>query len=356
MQLDSFIRNCLPASVALAAERAEKRTLYELRLRADQPVQWIGSESGWLGGNGRLLPTPEGALVTTRAMLEETLFRATGRSMQSAMAGICKGYVALPGGGRLGVVGTASTDDGQVLAVHTISALCFRFPGHIPEAADGILEQMTFPASLLIAGPPMSGKTTILRALIGRLAHGMRLAVLDERGELTPLPEGAVTADLLTGYPKAAAMTLAVRSLSPELMVCDELSPQEADAVSASLYSGVPLVATVHAGSIAELLRRKWTARLLREGAFEKVVLLTGRGRMGALLDGYALGASGGRYLPDPVWSGDGAAGVGKTDPKGGTAGRDGPAVCTAGGIACPAFADRCNHRDADRRRASAGG
>lgn len=126
MQLDSFIRNCLPASVALAAERAEKRTLYELRLRADQPVQWIGSESGWLGGNGRLLPTPEGALITTRAMLEETLFRATGRSMQSAMAGICKGYVALPGGGRLGVVGTASTDDGQVLAVHTISALCFR--------------------------------------------------------------------------------------------------------------------------------------------------------------------------------------------------------------------------------------
>ena len=88
MRLDEFIRNCLPPAVALAVERAERRTLYELRLRADRPVQWIGSESGWLSGSGRLLPTPDGALVTSRAMLEETLFRATGRSMQSAMDSI----------------------------------------------------------------------------------------------------------------------------------------------------------------------------------------------------------------------------------------------------------------------------
>ena len=36
----------------------------------------------------------------------------------------------------------------------------------------------------------MSGKTTLLRALIARLGQGMKLAVLDERGELTPLPAG----------------------------------------------------------------------------------------------------------------------------------------------------------------------
>lgn len=356
MRLDEFIRNCLPPAVALAVERAERRTLYELRLRADRPVQWIGSESGWLSGSGRLLPTPDGALVTSRAMLEETLFRATGRSMQSAMDSICKGFLPLPGGGRLGVAGTASTADGQVLAVHTISALCFRFPGDFPHAADRLLDQMTFPSSLLIAGPPMSGKTTVLRALIGKLAQGMRLAVLDERGELTPLPEGAVSADLLTGYPKAEAMLLAVRSLSPELMICDELSPQEAGAVSASLYSGVPLVATVHAGSISELLRREWTGKLLREGAFEKVVLLEGRGRMGALLDGYALGATGSRYLPDPVRSGCGDTGVGEAGRKGAAAEWDGAVVRAAGRTADPAAADRCDYRNADRRRAFAGG
>ena len=356
MRLDEFIRSCLPASVSLAVERAERRTLYELRLRAGQPVQWIGSETGWLAGNGRLLPVPDGGLVTTQAMLEETLFRATGRSMQSAMESICKGYVSLPGGGRLGVAGTASIGDGQVLAVHTISTLCFRFPGYIPDAADRLLEQMTFPSSLLIAGPPMSGKTTVLRALIGRLARGMRLTVLDERGELTPLPDGAVSADLLTGYLKAEAMMLAVRSLSPELMICDELSPREAEAVSASLYGGVPLVATVHAGSIEELLRREWTARLLREGAFEKVVLLTGLGKMGELLDGYALGTSGSRYLPDPVRSRDGNACFGKADPKGRTAGRDDPAVCPAGGTAGTAAAYRYYYRDADGRRTAAGG
>ncbi len=303
MQLESYLAGCLPAAVALGLSRLEKGTdVYELRLRANRPVQVILREgSGWLSGAGRVLPGPEGALVTDGAALSEILFQATGRSMQSAMDGICKGYVALPGGSRLGVAGTASAEGGQVLSVHSISALNFRFASSLPSAADPLLCQLRFPVSLLIAGPPLSGKTTLLRALIGKLARGMKLAVLDERGELTPLPETALTADLLTGYPKAAAIELAVRTLSPQLLLCDELSPLEADAVKSALHAGVPLVATVHSGSISELLRRSWAVSLLEEGCFEKVVQLSGVGKIGKVMDADVLLSGGGGALPAAV-------------------------------------------------------
>ena len=293
-----YLDNCLPPAVALAVQRAMgKGQVYELRLRAGQPVQLIAAYGrGWLKGSGDF-GMPEEALRMTPGQMEETLFLASGRSMQSAMESICKGFLPLPGGARLGVAGTAAGVGGKVMAVHSISALNFRFPAFIPEAADPILRAVRFPTSLLIAGKPMSGKTTLLRALIARLGNGMKLAVLDERGELTPLPEGAFSADLLTGYPKAEAIELAVRTLSPELMVCDELSPMESEAVLQALHSGVPLVATVHAGSLAELLSRDWVCTLLKAGAFSQVALVQG-GKVEKVVDGFDMAADyGGRMF-----------------------------------------------------------
>ena len=69
-------------------------------------------------------------------MLEETLFRATGRSMQSAMESICKGYVSLPGGGRLGVAGTASIGDGQEMCIRDRGYRVGRMAVSVPVVGD----------------------------------------------------------------------------------------------------------------------------------------------------------------------------------------------------------------------------
>ena len=325
-----FLDSCLPPAVALAARRAAARgQVYELRLRAGLPVQLVAAYGrGWLKGDGSFGP-PETALATTPGELEETLFLASGRSMQSAMADICKGFLPLPDGGRLGIAGTAASADGKVCAVHSVQALNFRFPAFVPEAADPVLRAVRFPASILIAGRPMSGKTTLLRALISRLGQGMKLAVLDERGELTPLPPGALSADLLTGYPKAESIGIAVRTLSPELMVCDELSPSEADAVLQALHSGVPLVATVHAGSFPELLKRPWVRRLLDAGAFDYLALIAG-GKVERVVETDVLAADGGRREP--------LSGVGRDGPLDGRpAAGPGAGAGTAGTAVYPA-------------------
>ncbi len=305
-----FICSCLPAAVSLALGRV-KEPLSEIRLRADRPVQLLsGWESGWLTGNG-MSREKKDALFVSGAQLSEILFRASGGSMQSAMETLAAGYLPLPGGGRLGAAGNAGMEGGRVRSVYAVNALCFRIPGEYPFAAEPILRRVKFPASLLLAGKPMSGKTTVLRSLLGSLAQGMRVAVADERGEFDPLPERAVSADRL-GYPKAEAITLATRSLSPELILCDELSPAEEGAVRAALFSGVPLVASIHAGSREELMRREWVRRMLGDGLFEWTAFVR-NGKVEEILR---------------VWDGDGAADSGVfsadscRDGRGGKGGR----------------------------------
>ena len=274
-QCQVFALSCLPSGLARAFEKVLASTsVSELRLRVGRPVQLIcGWESFWLSPNG-ISRFPGDGLTLSERELDEILFRASGESMQSGMDTIAKGYLPLPGGGRLGVAGAAQLSGETPVSVHSVGSLVFRFPEHFPKAADPILRTVRFPSSLLIAGPPLSGKTTLLRALIGRLAQGTRIAVANERGEFSPLPKEAVSADLLTGYPKALAIEIAVRSLSPEMIVCDELSPGEEKAVMAALFSGVPLAASVHAGSVDELYRREWIRRMIEAGAFQTLALV----------------------------------------------------------------------------------
>ena len=301
-----WLSDCLPPAAARAVFRAmERGQVYELRLRAGKPAQLLAAYGrGWLKPDGTF-GRPEEAITPTAAQLDETLFRASGRSMQSAMETVCQGFLPLPGGARLGIAGQAALADGHPVSVHTVQGLSFRFPAYIPAAADPLLRAVRFPDSLLIAGKPMSGKTTLLRALAARLAQGMKLAVLDERGELTPLPPPALSADLVTGYPKAAAIELAVRTLSPELLLCDELSPREAEAVLSALQSGVPLVASVHAGSIQELIRRDWVRKLLDAGAFAHIALVAS-GKVERVVDTDGLSADFGGFSSHRRLLGDG--------------------------------------------------
>ena len=71
--------------------------------------------------------------------------------------------------------------------------------------------------------------------------------------------------DVLHGYPRAKGIEIATRTLSPEVIFCDEIgSAEEARAILGAQNSGVPLIATAHAESREALLRRP-SIRLLYE-------------------------------------------------------------------------------------------
>ena len=69
---------------------------------------------------------------------------------------------------------------------------------------------------------------------------------------------------------------MALRTMSPEIIACDELSQEYQENISRSLYSGIPVIATVHANA-SDLLQKEHIRRLLETKAFETVVFLHNR-------------------------------------------------------------------------------
>ena len=103
--------------------------------------------------------------------------------------------------------------------------------------------------------------------------------MIDERGELAACvggePQNDVgLCDVYCGYPKAAAMIQAVRSMSPEIIICDEIgSAEEFDALAECRRCGVSVIATAHAENADSMI----FGQLLDTNAFSTAVFLKDR-------------------------------------------------------------------------------
>lgn len=272
----------------------KRREIWEIRLRPDQPVALTTAEGiRFLLPEGRLsaFDTPR-AVRASSEEIAEAFRRACGYSVHSWEEEAAQGFLTLEGGHRVGIAGTASAEQGRVRALREVGSLNFRIARNIPGAAGSLPEQLYRsgpPPSVLVAGEPGSGKTTFLRDLARRLSSGeagryFRVAVVDERSELSGSRDGRSAldlgpcTDLLCGYPKGAGMSIALRTLSPDLLVCDEIGgEEEAAAVADSLDAGVALLCSAHAGSAEQLRRRRPLRFLLETGAFDWLVLLASR-------------------------------------------------------------------------------
>jgi len=265
----------------------------EIRMRAGGALSLTTPEGPvFLTASGRTTHLPrEGCVILNGAQLAEILRCLCGWSVHSYTEDIARGYVTLPGGHRAGVCGTAVTENGAVRAVREISSVNLRVAREVFGAASDLCARLFSNGQLpgvLIAGAPGSGKTTLLRDLARRLSDGhcgpcRRIALIDERGELAGVRLGepccavGANTDVLTGYPKGKGILLAIRSLAPEAILCDELGGEaDADALEAGCGTGVRFVATVHAGGMEEALARPVTRRLLGCGVFDWAVHLEG--------------------------------------------------------------------------------
>lgn len=292
LQVIPYFPDKIRAPLATAPSEVQK-TVREIRLRQGRPVSLVlMGTTVFLTPSGAVAKTPvKDVLVPDEADLRECFQRVCGYSVHSCEEQIRQGFLTLPGGHRVGLSGTAVQEDGKIVTLREISSMNFRVARSFPNISGDFVRQFygdSLP-SILLSGAPMSGKTTFLKDVVAALSSGKagryrKVVVIDERGELGAVYSGAPQielgpcTDVLTGYPKGEGMNIALRTLSPELIVCDEIGGEaEADAIRMSLNAGTAVLATAHAGNLDALVRRPQIRALIEEGAFDYLVQLRGQ-------------------------------------------------------------------------------
>ncbi|MBQ9414267.1 MAG: Flp pilus assembly complex ATPase component TadA [Clostridia bacterium] len=270
-----ILRRYLPSSLIYALSALPESLLesvQDIRIRASAPV-------------GISLADGERYLQNRTSAEEIThiFYLLCGQAVHTHQEEWRHGFVTTAEGLRIGVAGEVMCVDEQIVSYRRVTSLCIRIPHRVIGCADAylpwIVEERVRPT--LLCGAPACGKTTILRELARLLSeNGQRVAVVDERSELSAF--GLPLCDVLQGMRKSRAVLQAVRTLSPDVVILDELGGDaEIEAVADSAFCGVPVIASIHAASLEELRARGSLMRLFENGAIERLIVLPPRNKTG---------------------------------------------------------------------------
>ncbi len=288
---------CLEEGLYEAVLRHESRlsrTVREIRLRLDKPLAAVCADGAlYFTKGGRLTLDPrDDPLICTRAAIDATVRKICDYSLYARQNELNRGFVTVAGGHRAGICGTAVTERGRVVNVRGITSVNLRVTREFEGCARTLLDHVRASDGLLICGEPCSGKTTLLRDIARYISLNKyyNVSVIDERGELMgKTVNGAAQnelgfCDVYDGYPKPEGIAQAIRSMSPDVVVCDEIgSSEDVEALRLCASSGVRVVATVHAATPRDLQNKPALNEALRLGVFPNVVFLKGRGDAGAV-------------------------------------------------------------------------
>ncbi len=280
--LEELLR-VLPSSLRAAVVQAGTDTLEEIRVRAGRPVQLLYAD------RERML-----AFVADSRFSALLLERLAEHSLYAREAELREGFLTLRGGCRAGISGRMAASGGKVTHMAEAASFNLRIAREHKGCADAALPLLLEggrPVPTLLLSPPGVGKTTLLRDIARQLSdggagrRGYKTAIADERSELAgtadgvPLLDVGIRTDVMDGCPKADAMERMLRSMSPEVIITDELgSAADTEAVCRASAGGVCVIASAHGGSIGDAERKAYLAPLLKNGCFRQVLLLSRQG------------------------------------------------------------------------------
>ena len=239
------------------------------------------------GGVSSLTLAGQNLALATRVDMTELaalLYRLCDGSLYAFRDPLSRGYLPLGDGIRVGVCGRAGYDGERSVGISDIRSLVFRLPHGVCDSEEVLLDvwRRGIGCGMLIYSPPGVGKTTALRALARRIGTGppaRRVCVIDERCEFVAGELSLSHVDLLQGYRREEAIEIATRTLSPELLIVDEIGGErEARAMLSVLRCGIPLIATAHASTVEEARARPTLAPFFASGIFEVLVGLSVEG------------------------------------------------------------------------------
>lgn len=287
-------------------------SLEEIRLRANKPLMLQNKHGDWfVDSNGGLTRSLSNLKHVSQEDIIKTVELISENSIYAFQEDIRGGFITLKGGHRVGIAGRVVLDDGRIKNIKDISGLNIRISREITGCSDRIIKHIikgeNEVLNTLIISPPQCGKTTMLRDIARALSDGIprlkfkgvKVGVIDERSEIAACYKGAaqnsvgVRTDVLDGCPKSIGMTLMLRSMSPEVIITDEIGNSgDKEAVMQVINAGVKIITSAHGFNVSELKARHEVIGLIEKKVFERYIVLSnlkGPGTVHEIIDGITM-------------------------------------------------------------------
>lgn len=257
------------------------KELQEIRIRTNKPITYqIGN---------RQVSMPYKAVGDD---LKSILQRISRFSIYAFEEEIKQGYITIRGGHRVGLCGSCVVENNAVKTLKDIASINIRICKEVIGCSDEIMNFVVDNnrvRNTIIISPPQCGKTTLIRDISRNLSdgcfkenfNGKKVCIIDERSEVGACYKGipqmnvGMKTDILDNCPKSQGIMMAIRSMSPEVIVCDEIGTyRDVESILMALNSGIKLITTIHGFGVEDLFRRQVFKEIIENKVFERAITL----------------------------------------------------------------------------------
>jgi stage III sporulation protein AA len=276
----------LPPTIKACIERSSQQNMIEeIRVRIDHPLELIinGMPRYPLLNNEPYRVKEEDGMHLLNHLSQFSLYTLDEE--------LRKGYITIKGGHRVGLAGKVITENGFVKAIREISSFNIRVAKQMIGIANQYLPYLYEKQwqNTLLIGAPKTGKTTLLRDIARVISEGdpkrniapEKVGIVDERSEIAGSVKGVPQhhlghrVDVLDACPKAEGMMMLIRSMSPDVLIVDEIGRQEdCDAIIEAIHAGVKLIVTAHGKNTEEVMNRPTIKQLIENKIFQRYLEL----------------------------------------------------------------------------------
>ncbi len=232
--------------------------IQEIRLRIMKPLVietlkgcFFVSEKGGISQNLRdaYILKPDDIRAVFQIICENSVY--------AYLEDIKQGFITIKGGHRIGFTGKAVCDRGKIESLKDISSVNIRIAREYKNCSKDMTEYIICEKeikSTLFVSPPMCGKTTIIRDVTREISNrGFKVGIADDRGEIAAMYKGipqndvGIHTDVIENAPKKEAISMMLRTMSPKVIISDEISNlEDAYGVMQCFGTGVKVMGSGH--------------------------------------------------------------------------------------------------------------